>query len=212
MYGFVTHTWNAIKGRCSHNCKYCYMIPFWKSDVHLDEKELKQDLGKENFIFVGSSTDMFAENIPKLWIEKVLAHCRNYDKNTYLFQSKNPKRFIEFKDFFPEKTILGTTIESDCSWGFSNPPSMLERAKAMGRLDFDKMVTIEPIMDFELGNLVRLIKLANPKWVNIGADSKGHNLPEPSGGKVKDLIKVLNSFTEIKQKKNLDRLFKQKKE
>ena len=40
MYGFVTHTWNAIKGRCSHNCSYCYMIPFWKSDVHLDENTL----------------------------------------------------------------------------------------------------------------------------------------------------------------------------
>ena len=25
MYEFVTHTWNPIKGKCSHGCTYCYM-------------------------------------------------------------------------------------------------------------------------------------------------------------------------------------------
>lgn len=25
MYPFVTHTWNAIKGMCFHDCPYCYM-------------------------------------------------------------------------------------------------------------------------------------------------------------------------------------------
>ena len=208
MYGFVTHTWNPIKGRCSHKCAYCYMKPFWKSEVHLDEKDLNQDLGEGNFIFIGSSTDMFAENIPHTWIYSILTRCKKYPKNTYLFQSKNPSKFIHFKDYFPKNTILGTTIESDSSWGFSNPPSMLDRAEAMSKLDFTKMVTIEPIMDFEFNNLVQLIRIANPKWVNIGADSKGHKLPEPNWGKVMDLIKVLNSFTEVKQKKNLDRLRK----
>ena len=24
MYPFVTHTWNAIKGICFHDCPYCY--------------------------------------------------------------------------------------------------------------------------------------------------------------------------------------------
>jgi molybdopterin converting factor small subunit len=36
-----------------------------------DEKELKTDLGKGNFIFVGSSCDMWAQNIPEEWIEKL---------------------------------------------------------------------------------------------------------------------------------------------
>ena len=25
MYEFVTHTWNPIKGKCYHDCSYCYM-------------------------------------------------------------------------------------------------------------------------------------------------------------------------------------------
>ena len=25
MYGFITHTWNPIKGHCYHQCSYCYM-------------------------------------------------------------------------------------------------------------------------------------------------------------------------------------------
>ena len=28
MYGFVTHTWNTVKGRCKYDCRYCYMKRF----------------------------------------------------------------------------------------------------------------------------------------------------------------------------------------
>ena len=70
------------------------------------------------------------------------------------------------------------------------------------------MVTIEPIFDFDLDELVDLIILANPEWVNIGADSKGHNLPEPSEEKMKDLIKALGKSTRVKLKGNLKRITK----
>ena len=70
MYEFVTHTWNAIKGECYHQCSYCYMKRWGRlKPVRLDEKELKTDLGNDNFIFVGSSCDMFAQNIPDEWIK-----------------------------------------------------------------------------------------------------------------------------------------------
>ena len=85
MYGFVTHTWNAIKGKCMHDCCYCYMKRFPQKELWFDEKELKTDLGTGNFIFVGSSTDMFADNVPDEWIRKVLDYCRTFN-NTYLFQ------------------------------------------------------------------------------------------------------------------------------
>jgi protein gp37 len=39
--------------------------------IHLDEREMKTDLGSGNFIFVGSSCDMFAEDVPQDWIEKI---------------------------------------------------------------------------------------------------------------------------------------------
>ena len=93
MYPFVSHTWNTVKGKCPHNCSYCYMKRFGKqSDLHFDEKELKTDLGEGNFIFVGSSCDMWADAIPGLWIKATLEHCRQF-QNKYLFCFKIIIRF-----------------------------------------------------------------------------------------------------------------------
>jgi hypothetical protein len=59
MYDFVTHTWNTVKGECYHDCSYCYMKRWGKlKPARFDQKELKTDLGSNNFIFVGSSCDM----------------------------------------------------------------------------------------------------------------------------------------------------------
>ncbi len=209
MYGFVTHTWNAIKGRCSHGCSYCYMIPFWKSDVHLDEKELKTHLGEGNVIFVGSSTDMFAEDVPSEWIKRVLKHCEIYQDNTYLFQSKNPKRFTEFKEELMKlDCVLGTTIETDREDNLYNAPKRSFRAGCMEELWMGrKMVTIEPIMDFNVSVLLGMLRNINPEFVNIGADSKGHNLQEPSNFKIANLIEGLAKFTKVNLKDNLKRLY-----
>ena len=73
MYGFVTHTWNTVKGKCLHDCSYCYMKQFKLNPVRFDKKELKTKLQDKEFsdscfIFIGSSCDMFADNIPFDWI------------------------------------------------------------------------------------------------------------------------------------------------
>ena len=99
MYAFVTYTWNPIKGECSHDCKYCYMKVWKQKPLRLVEKELEDDLGSENFIFVGSSTDLFAKDVPEDWINKVLIKCSQH-KNKYLFQTKNPNRLSHFNDYF----------------------------------------------------------------------------------------------------------------
>jgi len=210
MYSFVTYTWNAIKGKCPHDCSYCYMKQFKQSELHFDEKELKVDLGEGNFIFVGSSCDMWATQIPIGWIVKTLNHCRDFD-NKYLFQSKNPSNFDGFN--FPKNTILGTTIETNRVYPhqMDKTPSPHDRANAMMELSslYKTIVTIEPIMDFDLGALENLIHICKPEWVNIGADSKGHNLPEPSPEKVKELIQELSKFTKVIPKKNLKRIWNQ---
>jgi len=183
------------------------MKVFPQGELRLDAKTLLDNLGKNNFIFVGSSCDMFADKIPKEWIEDVLERCSVFNDNTYLFQTKNPKRFLEFMGDFPEKSIFGTTIESNRDYDISKSPSPRERAKAMSMLEgIRTMVSIEPIMDFDLTDFVDMIKHINPNFVSIGADSKGHNLPEPSWEKVQQLITELKKFTEVKVKNNLERL------
>ena len=97
MYEFVSHTWSPIKGKCSHSCSYCY-VKRWgeQPPLHLDEKDLMTNLGEGNFIFVGHTIDLFAEDVPKEWILKVLKRLKTYPKNRYLLQSKNPQRFLYF--------------------------------------------------------------------------------------------------------------------
>lgn len=212
MYPFVTHTWNPIKGKCPHDCSYCYMKRFPQGELRLDEKCFKDDLGENNFIFVGSSCDMWADKIPSEWIAKTLKHCKKYN-NKYLFQTKNPGRYVEkisnFKVYLSKlnNIILGTTIETNREDLIAHKaPPMFERYHCMKQIKLKKMVTIEPIHDFDLVDLVDMIKEIMPEWVNIGADSKGHNLPEPSKEKVKALIKELKKFTEVKIKDNMKRL------
>ena len=205
MYPWVMYTWNAIRGECPHECLYCYMRRFKVGKLRLDEKCLNDNLSEGNFIFVGSSTDMWAEQVPDEWILRVLEHCRKFD-NKYLFQSKNPKRFWKLFDYFPPDTILGTTIETNREHEFSKAPKIFERDYYMSHYLKKKMVSIEPIMDFDLMSLVRHIKRIKPQFVSIGADSQGHNLPEPSPEKVKMLIAELKKLTEVKIKDNLNRL------
>lgn len=206
MYDFVTHTWNVIKGRCEHDCVYCYMKRWGElKPVRFDDKEMTRDLGEGNVIFVGSSNDMFSAEIPDDWIKQVLNHCIMYPVNQYLFQSKNPGRMPSYS--FPENTIFGTTIETNRDYNVSLAPSVTERANAIGKIrHYKTMVTIEPILDFDLKELVDLVKLAQPNWINIGADSKKNNLPEPSFKKVRELINELSKITKVRQKHNLKRL------
>lgn len=210
MYQFVTHMWSPIKGKCPHDCTYCYMKRFPLGEAHLDEKSLKNKLGQGNIIFVGHTTDLFANDIPTEWIERTLDHCKKYPNNRYLFQSKNPERMKDFKDKFPSDVFLATTIETNRTTYYeSKAPSYEARAKALSdlhQMGFDTMVTIEPIFDFDLDELVKLVIMANPIWVNIGADSKGHGLPEPSKGKIEELINTLKTKTKVELKKNLDRI------
>lgn len=213
MYEFVTHTWNTIKGKCYHDCSYCYMKKWGtQKPIRLDEKELKTDLGEHNYIFVGSSCDMFANDVNDEWIIKTLRHCAKFPENKYLFQSKNPSRMVMFKEFLkPLNPVICTTIESNRFYPeiMQNSPSIDDRIFGMRRLsEFDLFVTIEPVLDFDFIKLSKIIKLIGPKQINIGADSGGHNLPEPSFKKIKQLSIELSRFTKIENKKNLARLIK----
>lgn len=209
MYEFVTHTFNTIKGECPHGCTYCYMTRWGKQKpVHLDRKEFRTDLGSGNFIFVGSSCDMFADKIPSIWIEETLEHCSKYD-NRYLFQSKNPALMGAWLIYPTNLDVVAcTTIETN-RWSpeiMKNSPHPRLRAMAMREINLPKYVTIEPIMDFDLDELVDLIWIAEPEQVNIGADSGKNGLPEPGIDKVLELVDRLNDFTVVSKKRNLKRL------
>jgi DNA repair photolyase len=192
MYGFVKFTWNPVKG-CRHGCSYCYLksIGGGRYDMtpRLDERELLTDLSPavDACIFVGSTTDLFGKFVPDEWIYKVLERCRAFPKVNFLFQSKNPDRMRLFTPFLPARVILGTTIESNRDYpGISGGASVRDRYEAIKRLrgmGYATMITIEPILDFDVGEFARCLselkdmKIPNRAelLINIGADSKGHD-------------------------------------
>jgi DNA repair photolyase len=210
MYPWVTHTWNPIRG-CRHNCPYCYVrrLRGYDMTARLSEKALGENLGQGNTIFVGSTGDMFGAWVPKEWIFRVLAKGLDFSENTYLFQTKNPARFDVFLrpvDFFPPRRILGTTIETN-RYLLPGAPSPQARFLALRELfGVRRMVSIEPVMDFDLGPFIQWLREIAPEFVSIGADSGGHGLLEPSKEKLEALITMLREFTEVRLKPNLQRL------
>jgi len=213
MYAFITHTWNVVRGRCVHNCTYCYMHKIWDwkntdDELRIATAELDLNLGVDKFIFVGSSTDMFAKNVPIDWIKRTLAACVKHANNKYLFQSKNPAVFTAPDLKFPSDSVFVTTIETNRDQvDISDTPSPRERAIQLRKVRGRRMVNIEPIMDFDLDELVKLIMIADPEWITIGADSMRKDLPEPSPMKVQSLIKTLRGKDyQVRFAKNLNRL------
>lgn len=219
MYKWINYHFNVIKGRCQHECPYCFVkssarFKNYTQPCFLDENELKTNLGKSRVIFIGSKTDMWGEWVPKEWIVDVLERCAAYPENEYVFQSKNPGRFSEFVFTRVARTLLGTTIETDrYPEGFqTKAPPIEERVGAMINLyPMGRFVTIEPIMDFNLPNLLRIIEMIKPEFVTIGSDSKGHDLVEPDAIKILRLIDgLIEMKVEIRQKSNLERLLNKK--
>ncbi len=209
MYPWVDYTWNPIRGKCPHECVYCYMKVFPQKEMAFHEKALQDKFPCEKSIFVGSSFDIFAEAVPSEWIAETIRKCRN-NENHYYFQTKNPKRIMEFYSCFPLDTTLGFTIETNREYTFSKAPTIQDRFEWIEELteDYPIFISIEPIMDFDLRKLIDSTTRINPVFVSLGADSKGHNLPEPHKEKVMTLITSLKELTEVKIKENLNRIIK----
>ena len=223
MYDFVSHTSNPIKGLCPHECSYCYMNGIYTHyknldrRMRLDEKELSTSYGQGKFIFIGSSTDMFANEVSTEWILKVYNHCLEYGENRYLFQSKNPQRFLEPALInHPlmqrrDSVFFATTIETNREEPVvSRAQSMRERVIAMTmmrKLGFGVMVTIEPIMDFDLDELLSMMNLIQPFQVNVGCNtSRSVHLPEPSRAKLMAFVENLRRLTSVKLKSNSSKI------
>lgn len=111
----------------------------------------------------------------------------------------------------PPLVYFGCTIETNREDYLSNAPGRHRRFVAMANLAhyLRTFITIEPVMDFDVEAFAYLLISVRPGFVNIGADSKGHGLPEPSFAKVDGLIARLTAAgIEVREKRNLERLKK----
>ncbi len=117
---------------------------------------------------------MWAADVPSEWIRKVLEYTKKYNNN-YLFQTKFPIRFLEFVGIFSQNYILGTTLETNRNYDLSMAPLPTNRWMQFKLLSIYKlrtMISIEPIMDFDLEDFLCMLHVIKPEFVSIGADGK----------------------------------------
>jgi DNA repair photolyase len=219
MYTFVSHTWNPLGGRCPHNCGYCStgslrnrfpnLKDKYSGPPRIIESELIS-LGSGKFIFVCAQNDLFAENIPAEIIERILSHCREFPENRYLLQTKNPERILDYLEEIPDGSVIATTIESSRQYLeiMDDCPPPINRAVACHKIAnyFSVMVTVEPVLDFNLELFSEILRLSRAYQINIGADSGNNNLPEPNKEKLARLIERIPEFASVNLKSNLRRI------
>jgi len=186
-------TVNPLAGACEHECPYCYVMEMkakfrahrekYTGDIRLHPNGLKDMVRKikpndGRNVFVCSCHDLFSEGVPIEHIKTILAQLVQYPDNRYWFQSKNPFRFMQFKDKYPPHSIFCTTIETnEYENGYpSKAPSPFARYENLvkvSNMGFKPVaVTIEPIMDSNIQRLVDWMIALDPEIIHIGADSK----------------------------------------
>ncbi len=164
--GTQGYTWNPVIG-CKHGCEYCYArrmndrykwIESWNDpDVFPLSGEKLRSFRKPKTIFVGSITDLFGAWVSDSIITDVLHWTKHYDQHTFLFLTKNPKRYREFK--FPDNCWLGITVTNNES--FWKNETML---KPHGFISFEPLLE-----DIKQELLSYMLSMDDINWIIIGS-------------------------------------------
>lgn len=170
-------TWNPITGctKKSAGCAHCYAEVMTRRlkamhlekyqngfELTLHEKELELPLswnGSHN-IFVCSMSDIFHENVPSEFIDKIMDVITKTPQHRYQILTKRAERMVEyFEDrIIPDNVWLGVTVEcKDTKYRID----YLRHLKASV-----KFLSCEPLIE-ELGSL----NLCGIDWVIVGGES-----------------------------------------
>jgi hypothetical protein len=170
-----------------HNCELCYQ---YRPHEHGDR--LSKIPSKETIFVCGNADISFCSpSFTRTIIERVKEHNQRCPYKTYYFQSKEPAYFAPFLAEFPDNAILLTTLETNRDEGYekvSKAPLPSERYRQFKALDYPrKVVTIEPVMDFDLPVFLQWVRDLRPEYVWLGFNSKTKfvTLSEPSPEKLK---------------------------
>jgi hypothetical protein len=206
MYADVT-TWNPFKGcrfdcaycspsfqrqakRQKHNCRDCYD---YAPHCH-PERLAKIPAGPVVFVAGNGDLAFCPPDFMRAILSRIRDHNRKRPDKTYYLQSKRPVYFRQFLTELPPNVILLTTLETNRDAGYaavSQAPPPTVRYRQFAELDYPrKVLTIEPLMDFDLPVLSWWIIKLWPEYVWLGLNSHPQTvaLPEPATEKVRRLM------------------------
>ena len=207
-----TVTWNPFKG-CRFDCSYCK--PSFQAQAkrqkqncqscyefkpHEHEERLKK-IPKGKRVFVCGNGDIAFT--PPGFLDRIVAavaadSARNPGKE-YYFQSKAPIVFKRILSDLPEGAVLVTTLETNRDNGYrlhvsKGAPVPTRRWSIFKGLDYPrKVVTVEPLLEFDLQTFAGMLIDIAPEsvWIGFNSRPKQIKLPEPDEGKVVKLIDAL---------------------
>lgn len=128
---WTEHTWNPNSGCVvlSEGCKFCYAKTLAESkrgtpafpagfDLTIRPHKLKEPgrIKKPTLIFVNSMSDLFWDQIPESYVDRIIDVIRETPQHQYQVLTKRPERM---RDYFaklrevPPNFWAGTTIESN---------------------------------------------------------------------------------------------------
>jgi protein gp37 len=170
-------TWNPTTGcnKISAGCKYCYAEVMtrrleamgiekykdgFKVRVHEDALDVPYSWKKSKVVFVNSMSDLFHDEVPFEFIQKVFEVMNNTPQHTYQVLTKRAERLYELHhrlNWTPNRW-MGVSVENE---------------KVIDRIDFlretnavTKFLSCEPL----IGPLTN-INLTNINWVIVGGES-----------------------------------------
>ena len=175
---WTEHTWNPVTGctKISPGCKHCYAETMAKRlqamgapgyeegfALTLHPERLEQPLRRRapTTYFVNSMSDLFHEDVPDAFIERVLDVCSRTPQHTYQVLTKRSERLPAF--FAARRVLgnvwLGVSVE-DRKYGVPRIDHLREVDAAV------RFLSIEPLLE-DLGPL----DLRDIHWIIVGGES-----------------------------------------
>jgi len=183
-------TWNPVTGcdKVSPGCKHCYALTFaerWRGtsghpfeqgfDLRLWPDRLRMPLEwkKPRRIFVNSMSDLFHQDIPDEFIEKVFQTMSYADHHVFQILTKRPERLLDWaldrytngrtgdgKQRWPKNVWIGVSVEMQL---YASRIDLLRKVPTPNRF-----ISFEPL----LGKIkLPKSKLRGIRWAIVGGES-----------------------------------------
>ena len=177
---WTEHTWNPTTGctKVSPGCKNCYAAGMarrlqamgapgydkgFELAIHPSRLDQPRQRKKPTTYFVNSMSDLFLEEVPDVFLDRVFTVIESTPHHTYQILTKRAERLPQYfsKRSCPQNVWLGVSVE--------------DRKYGVPRIDFLRQVnahirflSVEPLLE-DLG----AIDLRDIHWVIVGGES-GH--------------------------------------
>lgn len=170
-------TWNPVTGcvKVSQGCKHCYAermakrlramgseryVDGFRPTLHEDLIELPRKWKKPRTIFVNSMSDLFQEDVPTWFIERVFATMVACPQHVFQILTKRSERLAALSSSlpWPENVWMGVSVEDE-----KVIARVSDLATTPARIKF---LSCEPL----IGPLANL-PLSNIDWVIVGGES-----------------------------------------